>query len=47
MEPNSETEVAKYRFLCDICIITEIQNIKLEISVAFHGSRFKNPYYMF
>ena len=47
MEPKSENEVAKYRSLCDIWIITEIQNIKLEISATFRGSRFKQPYYMF
>jgi len=47
MEPSSENEIAEYRCLCAICIITEMQNIKPEISVAFHGSRFKQPYYVF
>jgi hypothetical protein len=48
MEPNSANEVAKLHWLRDIvCVINEIQNIKLELSVAFDGLRFKDPCYIF
>jgi hypothetical protein len=30
-----------------MCVINEIQNIKLELSVAFDGFRFKDPCYIF